>query len=252
MANSAFNPESPPELQVAGWFNAASPITLAGLKGKVVVIMAFQMLCPGCTEHGIPQAKRIRERFSAAEVAVIGLHSVFEHHKVMTAEALEVFISEYKIPFPVGVDAAGDGDVPRTMASFQMQGTPTLLIFDRAGRLRRHYFGKPDDMTLAAEIMALVIEEAGAPREQSVKIEKALAKGLRAPAHDHGHGHDHHGQDLHGHDHGHDHAHHNHDDGCGCGHDHGAHDHHHDHGHTHEPAAAAITPARDKASKKKS
>jgi hypothetical protein len=212
-----FNPEAPPELQVSGWFNAAAPITLGGLKGKVVILTAFQMLCPGCVEHGIPQAKRLRERFASSEVVILGLHSVFEHHKVMTAEALEVFLSEYRIPFPVGVDAPGDGDVPRTMASYQMQGTPSLLIFDRAGRLRRHYFGKPDDMTLAAEIMALVIEEAGAPREQSVKIEKALAKGLIMPAHDHGHGHNH-GND---HSHGHQHHDHQHDDGCGCGHDHG-------------------------------
>jgi peroxiredoxin len=249
MSNATFNPESPPELQVAGWFNAGAPITVAGLKGKVVILFAFQMLCPGCTEHGIPQVKRIRERFSTGEVAIIGLHTVFEHHKVMTPEALEVFISEYRIPFPVGVDATGEGDVPRTMAAFQMQGTPSLLMFDRAGRLRRHYFGKPDDMTLAAEIMALVIEEAGAPREQSVKIEKALARGLVMPAHDHGHehghnhGHDHaHGHDHHNHDHGHDHAHH-HDDGCGCGHDHGAHDH------SHEPAGAK--PAVAKAPKRK-
>ena len=225
MQHSAFNPESPPELQVAGWFNAGTPITLQGLKGKVVVLVAFQMLCPGCTEHGIPQVKRIRERFSANEVAVVGLHTVFEHHKVMTAEALEVFISEYRIPFPVGVDAKGDGDVPRTMAAYQMQGTPSLLIFDRAGRLRRHYFGKPDDMTLAAEIMAMIIEDAGAPREQSVKIERAIAKGLLTAAHDHGH------------DHGHDHVHH---EGCGHdhSHDHHGHDHSHDHGHAHDTAAA--------------
>jgi peroxiredoxin len=241
MMNATFNPEQPPELQVAGWFNAGAPITLAALKGKVIVLMAFQMLCPGCVEHGIPQAKRIREKFNPSEVAVIGLHSVFEHHKVMTPDALEVFLSEYRVPFPVGVDVPGEGDVPRTMAAYQMQGTPSMLIFDRAGRLRRHYFGKPDDMTLAAEIMAMVIEEAGAPREQSVKIEKALARGLAVQAHDHGHDHNH--------DHGHhDHAHHDHGDGCGCGHDHGAHDHGHDHGHE---AALAAKPAEAKAGKSK-
>jgi hypothetical protein len=219
-----FNPEQPPELQVVGWFNAASPITLAAAKGKVVVLVAFQMLCPSCVEHGLPQAKRIREHFNPDEVLVVGLHSVFEHHKVMSAEALEVFLSEYRVPFPVGVDAPGDGDVPRTMANYQMQGTPSLLIFDRAGRLRRHYFGKPDDMTLAAEIMAMVIEEVGAPREQSVQTEKTLAKGLMTP--NHGHGKDH------GHDHGHHNHAHDHDDGCGCGHDHS------DHGHSHETPAA--------------
>jgi hypothetical protein len=214
-----FNPENPPELQVVGWFNAPAPFTLQSAKGKVVVLVAFQMLCPTCVEHALPQAGRIRALFNPKEVVVIGLHSVFEHHKVMTADALEVFLSEYRIPFPVGVDASGDGDVPRTMANYQMQGTPSLLIFDRAGRLRRHYFGKPDDMTLAAEIMAMVIEEAGGAREQSVKIEKALAQGLVSlnQGHDHSHTHS---QD---HDHAHDHQH-NHNADCGCGHSHADHD----------------------------
>jgi AhpC/TSA family len=207
-----FNPENPPELQVVGWFNAPAPITLQSAKGKVVVLVAFQMLCPSCVEHGLPQAKRILALFNPNEVVVIGLHSVFEHHKVMTADALEVFLSEYRIPFPVGVDASGDGDLPRTMANYQMQGTPSLLIFDRAGRLRRHYFGKPDDMTLAAEIMAMVIEEAGGAREQSVKIEKALAKSLVSLNHGHDHSHDH-AQDLQ----------HDHSDDCGCGHSHADH-----------------------------
>ena len=207
-----FNPESPPELAVSEWFGSKDPVTLAGLKGRVVVLVAFQMLCPGCVEHGLPQAKRIRNRFKESEVAVVGLHTVFEHHAVMGPAALEVFLAEYKWPFPVGVDrSTGDG-VPETMAAYQMQGTPTLLLFDRSGRLRRHYFGRPEDMLLAAEIMALVIEDRAAPREQSIAIERKLALALTAPEHSHG-GHDH--------DHEHDHVHHD-----GCGHDH-SHDHEH-------------------------
>ena len=47
---------SAPELQVAQWFNTDAPVTLAGLRGKVVLVDAFQMLCPGCVTHTIPQA----------------------------------------------------------------------------------------------------------------------------------------------------------------------------------------------------
>ena len=54
--------------------------------------------------HGIPQAKLIRDTFDANDVAVIGLHSVFEHHDVMTRRALEVFVHEYRIQFPVALD----------------------------------------------------------------------------------------------------------------------------------------------------
>ena len=217
-----FDPEKPPELDVTGWLNTKDKITLAGLKDKVVVLTAFQMLCPGCVEHGLPQAKRLRTHFNPDQVAVIGLHCVFEHHDVMTPAALEVFMSEYKWPFPVGIDRAdgpngGGKGVPKTMAAYQMQGTPTLLLFDRGGRLRRHYFGRPDDIMLAAEIMGMAIEDKGAPREQAASIERKIAATLAAPAHDHDHGH---GHDHHEHDHAH---------GDCCGHDHG-----HDHGHHHE------------------
>jgi hypothetical protein len=208
-----FNPETPPELSVTRWFNSKEPITLAGLKGRVVVLTAFQLLCPGCVEHGLPQARRLRQRFNPEQVAVIGLHTVFEHHNAMTEEVLEAFLKEYRWPFPVGVDTPNGKGLPKTMTAYEMQGTPTLLLFDREGRLRRHYFGKPDDIMLAAEIMAMAIEDKGAPREQAAGIEKKLAHTLVNPEHDHHHHHDHeHGED------------------CGCGHDH---DHHHHHGHDH-------------------
>ena len=116
-----FNPETPPELAVSGWVNAREPLTLAALKGRVVVLFAFQMLCPGCVEHAIPQVKRLRARFNPEQVAIIGLHSVFEHHHAMPPEALEVFVSEFKLPFPVAIDLP-DGDAPpHTMTAYQMQ-----------------------------------------------------------------------------------------------------------------------------------
>jgi hypothetical protein len=217
-----FNPESPPELQITRWIGSAEPLSLAKLKGKVVVAVAFQMLCPGCMEHGLPQAKRLRERFNPDAVAVIGLHTVFEHHAVMSPAALEVFMAEYRWPFPVGIDEADGDGVPKTMAAYQMQGTPTLLIFDRAGRLRRHYFGRPDDILVAAEITAMSLEAADSPRDQASAFERRLEQVMRAAKHTHGHDHGHdHGHEHHGHDHGHDHDH-AHGDGCGCD--------HHDHG----------------------
>jgi hypothetical protein len=39
-----------------------------------------------------------------------------------------------------------------------MQGTPTLLLIDRAGRLRRQVFGHLPDLQLGAEIAALIGE----------------------------------------------------------------------------------------------
>ncbi len=151
------------ELQVAQWFNTPEPLRLADLRGRVVVVHVFQMLCPGCVGHGLPQAQRIAQTFEGRELTLIGLHSVFEHHAVMTPAALQVFLQEYRIDFPVGVDMAGDpGPLPRTMQAWQLGGTPSLLVFDRQGRLRVKQLGQIDDLPLGGligELLALPSRE---------------------------------------------------------------------------------------------
>ncbi|MFM9437764.1 thiol-disulfide isomerase/thioredoxin [Janthinobacterium sp. CG_23.3] len=150
-----------PEFEVAAWLNAHGPVSLAALRGKVVAVYAFQMLCPACVSHGIPQAKKVRETFARDDVEVLGLHTVFEHHAVMTPAALEVFIHEYRIDFPIGIDRPSDkGPVPQTMDRYQLRGTPTLLLFDRSGVLRQKIFGIADDMRVGALIAQLVAETA--------------------------------------------------------------------------------------------
>src|SRR5690606_9882792 len=102
------------------------PLELSELRGRVVVLHAFQMLCPGCVAHGLPQAARIHATFDPRDVCVVGLHTVFEHHSVMGPQALRAFLHEYRVPFPVGVDRPGDSAVPTTMSAYGMRGTPTL------------------------------------------------------------------------------------------------------------------------------
>jgi hypothetical protein len=123
------------------------------------VLHAFQMLCPGCVQHGLPQAQRVYAAFEPADVAVVGLHTVFEHHEAMTPVSLRAFLHEYGIAFPVGVDAPGSGGgVPQTMQAYGLRGTPSLLLIDRAGWLRRHSFGAEEDMAVGAAIATLVAE----------------------------------------------------------------------------------------------
>lgn len=148
-----------PELVTGQWLNSEAPVTLAGLRGRVVVMLAFQMLCPGCVASALPQAQRVHDSFPPADVAVIGLHTVFEHHDANSPAALRAFLSEYRLRFPVGIDAAGvGGPIPQTMTAYRMQGTPTLILIDRLGRLRKQTFGHESDLKLGAEIMALVQE----------------------------------------------------------------------------------------------
>ncbi|OYW56863.1 MAG: hypothetical protein B7Y80_01920 [Hyphomicrobium sp. 32-62-53] len=201
-----FDPQNPPELAASTWLNAPEPRPLKSLKGKVVVLTAFQTHCPGSLKHGLPQAERVAQGFTDDEVAVIGLNVAFEEPEAQTADMLEAFCAVQGLSFAVAKDTINGGDIPKTMAAYEIQGTPTTLIFDRQGRLRRHYLGRIDDIRLAAEIMAFCMEAPNAPVEQSMAVERRLAAALVDP-------------DAHAHE-----------GGC-CGG--GGHDHHHDHDHAH-------------------
>ncbi|MFJ3460128.1 peroxiredoxin family protein [Achromobacter spanius] len=176
-----------PALQTTQWLNTPHPIDLAALRGKVVVLHAFQMLCPGCVMHGLPQAERVHRLFRNQDVAVIGLHSVFEHHAVMTPQALEAFVHEYRWSFPIGIDQPdGHNGIPLTMRTYALRGTPSLILIDREGRMRLHHFGHLDDLVLGAAVGQLLSEPAGvaAGRDESetpsIEASGDCAQGLCA------------------------------------------------------------------------
>jgi peroxiredoxin len=151
-----------PDWTTTEWLNTPDPISLEQLRGRVVLLHAFQMLCPGCVARAIPQAQRVAELFAGAPLVVVGLHTVFEHHEAMKVESLRAFLHEYRIRFPVGVDAPGPGGepIPQTMRAYRMRGTPTTVLIDANGRLRRQIFGVHDDLLLGADLQTLLLEAA--------------------------------------------------------------------------------------------
>jgi peroxiredoxin len=152
-----------PELSVQTWFNTDRPLSLAALRGRVVVLVAFQALCPTSTAIAIPQARRIHETFEPSDVAVLGLHATFEHHQAYSLPLLKAFIHEYRLKFPIALDSANPaGPIPHTMERYNMRGTPSLVLIDRQGTIRKHAFGPADDLRIGAEIGALTQEAASA------------------------------------------------------------------------------------------
>jgi hypothetical protein len=157
-----------PELLVHSWFNTDRPLLLAGLRGRVVALAAFQVLCPNSIASGIPQAQRIHETFAPSDVAVIGLHATFEHHDAFSSAVLKAFIHEYRLKFPIAIDQPNPASpIPHTMERYTMRGTPSLVLIDRQGFVRKHTFGSVDDLRLGAEIGALVQESASVARSSA-------------------------------------------------------------------------------------
>lgn len=147
------------EFDVTEWFNS-EPLTPEDLHGKVVLVEFFQMLCPGCVNHAIPQAQKVHRTVKGDQIAVLGIHSVFEHHDVMTPAALKTYLSEFGVTFPVAVDRPREGlPVPVTMKRWRLQGTPTTMLVDRRGRVRQTWFGQVDELVLGVWLGTLLGEE---------------------------------------------------------------------------------------------
>jgi hypothetical protein len=120
-------------------------------------------LCPQSVGAAVPQAQRIHETFEPKDVAVIGLHATFEHHDAFNTAVLKAFIQEYRLKFPIALDQPNAASpIPHTMDRYQMRGTPSLVLIDRQGLVRKHAFGAVDDLKVGAEIGALTQERTAA------------------------------------------------------------------------------------------
>ena len=57
-----------PEWETTDWLNTEEPLCLAALRGRVVMVHAFQMLCPGCVSR--PKRPRRRATRRTTQTAV--------------------------------------------------------------------------------------------------------------------------------------------------------------------------------------
>ena len=84
-----------PEWRVSRWFNSEAPLSLGALRGKVAMVSAFQMLCPGCVAQGLPQAQRIAQEWIRSGVGRVfpagfdraALEAINERESVQVASA---------------------------------------------------------------------------------------------------------------------------------------------------------------------
>ncbi|MBS1269038.1 MAG: Thiol-disulfide oxidoreductase ResA [Nitrosopumilus sp.] len=119
--------EKAPNFGVSDWVQGA-PTNFDQEKDHIVLLEVFQVNCPGCFMHAIPEAINIYNKYKDEGVRVIGLATAFEDfdknnldNLKMLAETGEVVgetkgalsmsgqLQEgnkltYKIPFPLGMD----------------------------------------------------------------------------------------------------------------------------------------------------
>jgi thiol-disulfide isomerase/thioredoxin len=124
-AKDALENKTPPTLQVKDWMNTdGKNLTLADLKGKVVVLDFWGVWCPPCIK-AIPKLKELYAQHHKDGLVIIGVHTVRDGEKMAD------FVKKEGLPYPVAIDVDG-----MTVKSFLVDSYPDYYLIDRAGKLR--------------------------------------------------------------------------------------------------------------------
>jgi len=108
------------------WFNTAEPISIADLRGKIVVLDFWTYCCINCI-HVLPDLKFLEEKYPE-QLVVIGVHAAkFENEK--DSKNIREAILRYEIAHPVVNDAE------MTIArKYAFSSWPTLVLIDPQGQ----------------------------------------------------------------------------------------------------------------------
>lgn len=119
--------EKAPNLKVSEWVQGLET-NFDQEKDHVILVEVFQVNCPGCFLHGMPEAINIYNKFKDDGVRVLGVATAFEDFDKNTLDNLKLLLQtgevigdtkqvliqygklddsklQYKIPFPVGMDS---------------------------------------------------------------------------------------------------------------------------------------------------
>lgn len=131
--------DAAPELAVSGCHNPAAPVSLARLRGKVVLLDFWGIWCTPCIA-ALPELEALSKALPAADFALVGVHT-----KSKAAE-LPAFLEKRPSRYPVCVDTG------ETARRYGVAYFPTYVLIDRAGTI--HSIG--DDPPSLRTLRALV------------------------------------------------------------------------------------------------
>jgi cytochrome c biogenesis protein CcdA/thiol-disulfide isomerase/thioredoxin len=124
-----------PEFQRLGaWINS-KPLTLAGLRGRVVLIDFWTYSCINCLRT-LPYIREWDARYRAAGLTIVGVHSpefAFERVESNVRENAK----KLKLRYPIALDNAYG-----TWQAWHNQYWPAKYLIDRAGHVRYYHFGE--------------------------------------------------------------------------------------------------------------
>jgi len=139
-----------PEIEVAGaeWFNTDRPLTLADLRGKLVILDFWSTCCVNCM-HVLPGLKMVQAAYPE-EVAVVGVHSP-KFPAEQQPELLRAAIARAGIEHPVVNDVNFE-----LWRAYAVRAWPTLVLIGPEGYVLGQMSGEPDPERLLTVVSEFV------------------------------------------------------------------------------------------------
>ncbi len=135
---------------VEGWINS-DPLTIEGLRGKVVLIDFWTYSCINCLRT-LPYIKKWDETYRDKGLVIVGVHTpefAFERER----SNVESAVRRLGLTYPVALDPDFG-----TWEAWQNRYWPAKYLIDRSGRIRFAHFGEGEYDTTEEAIRTLLDE----------------------------------------------------------------------------------------------
>ena len=146
----AAGPAAPEFSGIVDWENSP-PLTIASLRGKVVLVDFWTYSCINC-QRTIPFVRQWWDKYRSDGLVVVGVHSPeFDFEK--NVDNIRRAIKDYGVRWPVAVDS--------NMATWNAYGNqywPAEYLIDKTGRVRHTHFGEGEYDVTERAIQALLAE----------------------------------------------------------------------------------------------
>ncbi len=140
-----------PELHDGIWLNTDTPLKLANLRGKVVLLEMWTFDCINCIRT-IPYVQAWHETYADDGLVVIGNHyPEFNYERELPN--LRAAIQRLEITYPVLQDNDRE-----TWGAYRNRFWPTLYLIDKWGQVRYVHYGEGLYNTTEANIEVLLAE----------------------------------------------------------------------------------------------
>lgn len=160
--------QAAPDVSAKEWLNAEEAPTLAGLRGKIVVVEFWATWCPPC-RASIPHLVKLHEDYKDKGVVVIGLTS--EDRKKAKIDA---FAKRMKMTYIVGTGS-------RSNSAYGVRGIPSAFLVDPEGKVL--WSGHPmGGLDTAIEEAVKKFPDAAKPAEKGEEKKAEPVDPVRAAA----------------------------------------------------------------------